>query len=525
MTVDSLSPLIRYKYTGPGSYAFSFKIFAASDVFIQYIDPDGLASSWVRGLDYDVTTVDGIQGGTCVCSNAAVDGFIEIYRQLPRTQEVDLINGDALDVNSIETALDRAVMIIQQQQLVIDQTAISVAWRGNWEVSGQNYFVGDVIVAPDSNWYVCVEAHISGTSFPDDLTAGYWVLAYDISVIEGYKDLAETAAAEATLSASSASLSATASAASAGESATYRNAAQLAEANSAENAQNAANCAQDAYDSSVVASGEADRAEAAADSVEAAFIVHKTSSTGAAEMPVGTTAQRPAASSGMLRFNSDIGSFEGHDGTDWGSIGGGTVVPESIQTADFTAEIGKAYPVDASAGDITMTLPTTNLSDGDWVTVFDVNGTVSNATRLYVTGTVYGDTEGFYTGNANISLTFQYRAASDDWNIVNGIGEGTEQGGSRTTIWSGSAGDGVTVDWSDTDYRLSDFDEILLVAGLPTRRFPTVITPSLLKTYGVSVARDNSTYLNSNGVTDTSFTVVSPGSFVLTEIYGIKYGN
>jgi hypothetical protein len=52
--------------------------------------------------------------------------------------------------------------------------------------------------------------------------------------------------------------------------------------------------------------------------------VIKTADTGAAVIPAGTEAERdgsPAA--GYLRFNSDATSFEGYDGSAWGSIGGG----------------------------------------------------------------------------------------------------------------------------------------------------------------------------------------------------------
>ena len=47
------------------------------------------------------------------------------------------------------------------------------------------------------------------------------------------------------------------------------------------------------------------------------------SGTGQIKVPEGTTAQRsgsPAA--GMLRYNSDLSSFEGYDGSIWGGIGG-----------------------------------------------------------------------------------------------------------------------------------------------------------------------------------------------------------
>jgi len=47
------------------------------------------------------------------------------------------------------------------------------------------------------------------------------------------------------------------------------------------------------------------------------------SSTDSILIPVGTTAQRPTGATGYLRFNSDTTSFEGYNGTAWGSIGGG----------------------------------------------------------------------------------------------------------------------------------------------------------------------------------------------------------
>jgi len=44
--------------------------------------------------------------------------------------------------------------------------------------------------------------------------------------------------------------------------------------------------------------------------------------TGAFGIPVGTTAQRPTAVAGQLRLNTTTESFEGYDGTSWGSLAG-----------------------------------------------------------------------------------------------------------------------------------------------------------------------------------------------------------
>lgn len=40
------------------------------------------------------------------------------------------------------------------------------------------------------------------------------------------------------------------------------------------------------------------------------------------QIPVGTTAERPTAVTGQIRFNTDTTVFEGYDGTAWGSLGG-----------------------------------------------------------------------------------------------------------------------------------------------------------------------------------------------------------
>lgn len=55
-----------------------------------------------------------------------------------------------------------------------------------------------------------------------------------------------------------------------------------------------------------------------------ATTVSKTSATGSAVMPSGTTAQRNGSpGAGNLRFNTTDTSFEGYDGSSWGAIGGG----------------------------------------------------------------------------------------------------------------------------------------------------------------------------------------------------------
>jgi hypothetical protein len=102
------------------------------------------------------------------------------------------------------------------------------------------------------------------------------------------------------------------------------------------------------------------------------------SGTGHLDLPVGTTAQRPGTpNSGMIRFNSTLGQFEGYNGTLWGQLGAGatgggsdTVFLENNQTVttNYTLSTNKnavsAGPVTINAG-ITVTVP----SGASWVIV------------------------------------------------------------------------------------------------------------------------------------------------------------
>ena len=102
--------------------------------------------------------------------------------------------------------------------------------------------------------------------------------------------------------------------------------------------------------------------------------VDQTAATGAAALPAGTEAQRPTGAAGHLRFNTDTDTFEGFDGTSWGSIGGGAsaggAIYENSQsiTADYTLTANtngmSAGPITIDSG-VTVTVP----SGSTWVIV------------------------------------------------------------------------------------------------------------------------------------------------------------
>ena len=100
--------------------------------------------------------------------------------------------------------------------------------------------------------------------------------------------------------------------------------------------------------------------------------------TTALELPDGTTAQRPGSPvAGMIRFNSELGQFEGYKSSSWGAIGGGAtgggsddVFYENGQTVttNYTLTTSKnamsAGPVSINSG-VTVTVP----SGQSWVIV------------------------------------------------------------------------------------------------------------------------------------------------------------
>ena len=100
--------------------------------------------------------------------------------------------------------------------------------------------------------------------------------------------------------------------------------------------------------------------------VDTTTVVEKTSTTGAAIIPAGTTGQRDAApANGYFRYNSSLASFEGYVGGAWGGVGGaqaGGVIFENALTisANYTLTTSKnglsVGPITIGSG-VTVTVP------------------------------------------------------------------------------------------------------------------------------------------------------------------------
>ena len=98
------------------------------------------------------------------------------------------------------------------------------------------------------------------------------------------------------------------------------------------------------------------------------LVVSKTSSTGSAELPAGTTAQRDGSpSAGYLRWNTTDTSAEVYDGSAWAAVGGGNTTDEGLYehshtiSANYSITSGNnaltAGPITINTG-VSVTVPT-----------------------------------------------------------------------------------------------------------------------------------------------------------------------
>lgn len=313
----------KVQYTANGSttaFSFPYKFNTNGDLTVTETNlSTGVDTVKVITTDYTVTGAGNAGGGTVTFVTAPVNARrITIERLVALTQETDYQPDDDFPAEVHEAALDKLTMISQQLNAANLRT----------------------LKAP-------VADSITLGTLPLDTVRANKALVFDATgqvgvSVDNYVDQATAAAASAAAASSSASAAST-------------------------SATNAASSASAASGSATSAASSASAAAASATSLT--NVVTRTSATGAAVMPTGTTGERPTPSTGHFRFNSSLSQFEGYNGTAWGAVGGGAtggtgnqVVYENDQTisVDYTLTAGKngmsAGPITVNAG-ITLTVP------------------------------------------------------------------------------------------------------------------------------------------------------------------------
>jgi hypothetical protein len=151
------------------------------------------------------------------------------------------------------------------------------------------------------------------------------------------------------------------------------------------------------------------------------------STTGALGVPVGNTAQRPTAASGQIRFNTQLQSFEGYNGSGWSSLGG---IVDVDQDTKITAESAPGSDEDT----LTFTTAGVDRASINNAGLFNVVSQLTVGGNVQFNGTL--NTHTIPSGTGTIALTSDLYTDSDV----------------DTHLNQGSAITNQVLSWDGTDY-------------------------------------------------------------------------
>jgi hypothetical protein len=137
-------------------------------------------------------------------------------------------------------------------------------------------------------------------------------------------------------------------------------------------------------------------------------------------LPTGNTAARPATpTAGNLRFNSDVSSFEGYNGTKWGSIGGG-LAPTSIKTSSgYVAVANDLVRCNTASGAFSIAFPSSP-TDGDIIGIVDIANRFNtyNLTILANTKSIELNSTSYILDVNGAAVSFVYNSSTTNWKLL-----------------------------------------------------------------------------------------------------------
>jgi hypothetical protein len=141
----------------------------------------------------------------------------------------------------------------------------------------------------------------------------------------------------------------------------------------------------------------------------------------ALRLPRGTTGERPSSNiSGELRFNTDLSSWEGYNGSQWTGLGGGN--PWQTTTTSITVSNNDRYFVDTTSAAITITLPASPQT-GDSIRLVDLASSfdTNNLTIDRNGNKIMGLTEDLIVSTEDASIGLVYSGATYGWKLLENI--------------------------------------------------------------------------------------------------------
>jgi hypothetical protein len=148
-------------------FPFTFKVFTATDILVTYLDALDVESVLVLSTNYTVTLnadQNTSPGGSVALLFAPATGtYITLTSQVTNTQTLALTNSGGFYPESINNALDRTVIQVQQVAEELSRTfKIPISSIGT---TGQN--IGDYIAQAEAS------ANASASSASDSATSAY----------------------------------------------------------------------------------------------------------------------------------------------------------------------------------------------------------------------------------------------------------------------------------------------------------------------------------------------------------------
>ena len=115
------------EYNGNGvsvNFAAAFRYLAPQHLAVTRVNADGSITTLAYGPDFSATPGPTDAGGTVTCAVAPAAGTVlRIRRVTPRSQGTDYTTGDTFPAESHEAALDRSMLVDQEQDAAIEDTA------------------------------------------------------------------------------------------------------------------------------------------------------------------------------------------------------------------------------------------------------------------------------------------------------------------------------------------------------------------------------------------------------------------
>jgi hypothetical protein len=271
MTVNDTTPRVQHVTNGvQDTFSFTYRVLEEDDVEVFLDDSVTPESAATYTVNLSVGPPVGQDGGDVVMDTPPATGTLTIQRRTDQTQETDYVPFDAFPAESHETALDKTMMVAQENRDIQDRVFFAVpGYDPSTELTIPDYEEGKML-----QWSVD-----SVDGLPHRLVNSQFVAQDIIDAVDDAEAAAAAAAisaAEAAASALDAQNSADAAAVSESNAATSETNAANSEANAATSESNAATSETNAANSAaaaLVSEGNASTSEGNAAASAAAALI------------------------------------------------------------------------------------------------------------------------------------------------------------------------------------------------------------------------------------------------------------